>query len=108
MNASTIISRAIATQLIAGFLLKFFRCKYPIASSAIVRTILAITTRAYVVCQADLKSKRTHAFALPLITTAIALQSARTLKRGTAIMRSFESMKISAKIPPTHSANPTT
>ena len=74
----------------------------------IVITAFATTIRAYEVDHACAKSNRDHAFATPLITTAIAVHNASWLKRGKATLRSPSASNVIAQSPPTQSASATT
>ena len=65
-------------------------------------------TRAYADDHAASKLSRVHALAIPLITTEMAAHKANWLNRGSAIVRSSDEIRSSARIPPTQSESPTT
>ena len=74
----------------------------------IVKNTFPITTHAYALFQASLKSKRAQAFAVPLKTTAMAAHKANSLKRGTATGLSSGSKIAKVITPPTQRDSATT
>ena len=108
ITLSAKINRAKPFQSIELRRAKFLRCTYAIVIKEIVRATLPITTQAYAVLHASLKSRRAQAFAVPLNTTAIAAHRANSLKRGTAIGLSSGSNSARVITPPTQRDSATT